>query len=135
MEYEKIPEIKIASIINTMKEFEWQCGKNTELALSSLIGEWKLEKVQTVFKEHRIYDYSSFDIKYTFRKDGILIISSDIEFIWGSTGEFPYHLLKNGSVLEINGMTFNSCLSGVKLRLDGSILDGPILCLTQINKL
>ena len=128
----KYQEIEIVNIVNTMSTFKCSCEKNVEVELNNLLGEWKLEKVRTVFKELQTYDYSSFDIKYIFKENGILVISSDIKFVGGDSGEFTYRLLENGSILEIDKSEVNCCLSDTKLQLDYSILDGPILCLTKI---
>lgn len=115
-------------------EFESACEQKNDVDLLDLIGKWKLRKVQTVFLNPGVYDYSSNEIIYDFREDGVLIISSDIdEFVGGSTGEFSYSLSQNALNLQIDQTSKTCCLSDISLRLDGSSLDGPILCLVKVQ--
>lgn len=117
-----------------LDEFDCFCERKTDVNLSDLIGKWKLRKVQTVFLNPRVYDYSSKDIIFDFRQDGVLIITSDIgEFVGGNSGEFSYSLSQNALSLQIDQTSKECCLSDIILKLDGSSLDGPILCLVKIQ--
>jgi hypothetical protein len=119
---------------NGLDEFECSCEQKTDVDLSDLIGKWKLRKVQTVFLNPRVYDYSSNDIIYDFRPDGVLIVSSDIgEFVGGNAGEFSYSLSQSAFSLQIDQTSKACCLSDINLKLDGSSLDGPILCLVKVQ--
>lgn len=96
----------------------------------ALIGKWRLEKVQTVFYDPQVYDYSGDNIIYEFKRDGKLIVSSDIEDYQGlGTGEYPYKVSSN--ILTIGNSDCEYSISGSELTLDDSPLDGPISHFTR----
>lgn len=101
-----------------------------------IIGEWKLIEGETVFKEHRSFDYSDNKIIYYFHSDGVLTVTSDIEGHLGhASGQYTYNFSQSQLYENIDerftltiGSTSSPCsISAERMVLNDAPVDGPIL--------
>ncbi len=110
----------------------------------SIIGKWKLVKVQVVFYNRDLYDYSHYNIIYEFKSNNVLTVSGetdDIDTYRGhNIGEHVYSITDDDKVipgsspvLKIDEIYSLFSISSKSLEISYAPLDGPIYFLIKIE--
>jgi len=126
--------VKVAMMLFLTGSFS-SCSKKVNNESTSIIGEWKLERVEIMFVGES-NDYSQYNIVYEFNENGILTVSGEtdhIELYRGhETGEYPYSIISEVEAKEKVGIVdyrlkIGTIFSSFNVSSEGLIIDGRAL--------
>lgn len=128
---------------NGLSNHNLECKVNAvDGAQDNVIGKWRLVKLEEVFYNPKVTDYSCYIIIYHFNEEGKLLVSSNIEEnIIYEPGEYDYSfnigtLYEGGEenyTLKISSINWACGIQESNMALNNAPVDGPKLYFVRIE--